>query len=175
MAGRPGQSSRLVRDLQRSNQQLHGPRPVRLGTATRKAVLMIMRYIALATASEPTQEEIATVLKSYFTLNEVANQISYLRKNPADGDEKDIDSGDRTVSLRVNLGARPPKNSLARAGFFIPPIGEGIAAIRRHARAMHGVEPSEDEVARSLMSSFILSELKNQIVHSRRQRFKESA
>jgi hypothetical protein len=130
---------------------------------------MAMQYIAQTTGIEPTQEEIAAVLKSYFTLNEVCNQINYLRKKPADRTGKNNDPGPRGVSLRINLGSRSPKNSLARAGFFIPSIGEGIAAIRKHAKAMLGLEPSEDEIACSLESNFILSEIKNQIVHLRKQ------
>jgi hypothetical protein len=107
-------------------------------------------------------------LKSYFTLDEVTNQINYLRKKPLGDEGADDGSGLNGVSMRINLMSGPPKNSLARAGFFIRPVAEGIVGIRKHAKAMLGEAPSEDDVARSLKSSFILSEIKNQIVHGRR-------
>jgi hypothetical protein len=127
-----------------------------------------MAYVEQATGAEPSQEEIAAVLKSYFTLDEVTNQINYLRKKPAADERAEERSGLGRLSLRINLMSGPTRNSLARAGFFIRPIAEGIVGIRRHAKATLGVVPSENEVARSLKSSFILSEIKNQIVHARK-------
>jgi hypothetical protein len=71
--------------------------------------------------------------------------------------------------MRINMTAAARTNCLARAGFFIRPIADAIAGIRRHAQALHGTAPSDESIALSLRSSFILSELKNQIVHSRNQ------
>jgi hypothetical protein len=145
------------------------PQLIRLSRHLEDAILLIMRYVAHTTGREPRQEEIARVLKSYFTLEEVTNQINYLRKKPPANEDADVCCGLRRPSLRINLGIGPPTNRLARAGFFIRPIADAIGQIRRHAQAMHGVVPGDESIAHSLKSSFILSELKNQIVHVRNQ------
>lgn len=144
------------------------PPLMRLGSGLREAILLIMAYVRQATGAEPSQEEIAAVLKSYFTLDEVTNQINYLRKKPVGDERADEEAGLSRLGVRVNLLSGPPKNSLARAGYFIRPIAEAIVGIIKHAKAMLGKAPSEDDVARSLKSSFILSEIKNQIVHARK-------
>jgi hypothetical protein len=138
----------------------------------KEAILMAMAYVGQATGTEPSQDEIAAVLKSYFTLDEVTNQINYLKKRPVGEDAGDDDASPSRLALRINLRSGPPKNSLARAGLFSRPIAEAIANIRKHAEKVLGAVPSEDEIARSLKSSFILSELKNQIVHARKRRRK---
>lgn len=145
------------------------PPLIRLSRHLEDAVLLIMRYVAHTTGREPRQEEIARVLESYFTLDEVTNQINYLRKKPPASDDEDVRCGLRRPSLRINLRTGPPTNLLARAGLFIRPIADAIGQIRRHAQAMHGVAPGDESIAHSLKSSFILSELKNQIVHARNQ------
>jgi hypothetical protein len=38
---------------------------IKLGESTTAAILMVMRFAGQATGTEPTQQEIATVLKSY--------------------------------------------------------------------------------------------------------------
>jgi hypothetical protein len=144
------------------------PPLIQLGSGLKEALLLVMAYVGQATGAEPSQEEIAAVLKSYFTLDEVTNQINYLRKKPAAEERAEKTSGLGRLSVRINLMSGPTRNSLARAGFFIRPIAEGIVGIRRHAKAMLKWIPSEDDVARSLKSSFILSEIKNQIVHARK-------
>jgi hypothetical protein len=148
---------------------VHTPAPplfIRLAKGLREAVLRTMAYVAQATGTEPTQEEIAAVLRSWFTLDEVTNQINYLRKRPAD--EPPAESALDRLAFRINLAAPPARNALARAGFFIRPLAESLVLIRRHAKSVLGSSPSNDEVARSLRSSFIVSELKNQIVHARK-------
>ena len=45
---------------------------------------MVMQFAGQATGTEPTQQEIASVLKSYFTLDEVTNQLNYLRHRAAE-------------------------------------------------------------------------------------------
>lgn len=144
------------------------PPLIKLGAGLREAILLAMAYVKQATGTEPSQGEIAAVLKSYFTLDEVTNQINYLRKKPAGEEKTDEGSGLSRLGVRINLMTGPPRNSLARAGYFIRPIAEGIVGIRKHAKAMLGAVPSEDDVARGLKSSFILSEIKNQIVHARK-------
>jgi hypothetical protein len=144
------------------------PPLIKLGKSLKEALLLIMAYVGQTTGTEPSQDEIAAVLQSYFTLDEVTNQINYLRKKPAGDERADEGSGLIRLRLRINLMSGPPKNSLARAGFFIRPIAEGIVGLRKHAKAMLGAAPGEDDVARSLKSSFILSEIKNQIVHGRK-------
>lgn len=134
---------------------------------------MLMAYVRQATEIEPSQEEIAAVLKSYFTLDEVTNQISYLKKRPMEHETTDGDSSQSRLAFRINLRSGPPKNSLARAGLFSPSIAEGLASIRKHAETVLGAAPSEADIARSLKSSFILSELKNQIVHARKHSRKQ--
>lgn len=143
---------------------------IKLGDTTRDAILSVTRFVAQATGSEPTQAEIAAALSSYFTLDEVTNQIRYLRKKTG-GQAAASDAGGTTRPRhRINLATGLHANSLARAGYFIAAIGRGIAAIRRHATTVLGTPPSEEEIARSLKSSFILSELKNQIVYARNRR-----
>jgi hypothetical protein len=141
---------------------------IKLGDGTTTAILMVMRFTGQATGTEPTQQEVASVLKSYFTLDEVTNQLSYLRHRPPDNEEALGFLGAPRLSLRINLSGASHQNSLARAGYFIEAVGEGLAAIRKHAQAVLGTKPSDAEINRSLMSNFILSELKNQIVYARR-------
>jgi len=141
---------------------------IKLGNSTTAAILMVMQFAGQATGTEPTQQEIASVLKSYFTLDEVANQLNYLRHRPPNDEETLALFTAPRLPLRINLTGASHRNSLARAGYFIEAIGEGLGAIRKHAQAVLGTEPSDTEISRSLMSNFILSELKNQIVYMRR-------
>jgi hypothetical protein len=141
---------------------------VRLGRGLRAALLGIMAYVARSTGTEPSQEEIAAVLRSYFTLDEVTNQLSYLRKLPREPEDTPSEGALDRLSFRINLAAPTPRNILARAGFFIRPLAESLVLLRRHAASELGSPPSEEEIARSLNSTFITSELKNQIVHARK-------
>jgi hypothetical protein len=141
---------------------------IKLGDSTTAAILMVMQFAGQATGTEPTQQEIASVLKSYFTLDEVTNQLNYLRHRPPNDEEALALFTAPRLPLRINLNGASPQNSLARAGYFIEAIGEGLGAIRKHAQAVLGSEPSDMEISRGLMSNFILSELKNQIVYARR-------
>ena len=127
-----------------------------------------MAYVAQATGAEPTQQEIAAVLASHFTLGELANQIGYLQKRPPNAEEPPPGAAGPRASWRINLAAAPSPNSLARAGIFIDAVGAGIAQVRKYAAAVLGAEPRDEHIARSLVSSFILSELKNQIVYARK-------
>jgi hypothetical protein len=151
------------------NREEAKPLLVRISSHLQAAILLVMKYVAQTTGAEPSQEEIATVLKSYFTLDEVTNQINYLRKKPPVPERPGADSGFWQAPMRINLMVATHKNPLARAGFFIQPIAEAVAEIRKHASAVLGIAPSDEDIALSLESSFILSELKNQIVHIRQQ------
>ena len=142
---------------------------IRLGKGLREAILCTMAYVARSTGTEPTQEEIAAVLRSWFTLDEVTNQINYLRKRPIEGDEPASETALDRLTFRINLAAAPARNTLARAGFFTRALAESLLLIRRHATSALGSAPTDDEIARSLRSTFILSELKNQIVHARKK------
>ena len=62
----------------------------------------------------------------------------------------------------------PGKNVLARSGVFNSNILAAIQAAREFIKKTIGVEPSNDILARSLKSSFILSEIKNQIEWQRK-------
>ncbi|MCU0561355.1 MAG: hypothetical protein MUD16_14325 [Desulfobacterales bacterium] len=143
---------------------------IRLGETTRDVILCVTRFVAQSTGSEPTQAEIAAALSSYFTLDEVTNQIRYLRKKPIGEAAQPPAGGMARPRRRINLAAGLQRSSLTRAGYFIEEIGRGMAAIRAHATTVLGAPPSEEEIARSLKSSFILSELKNQIVYARNRR-----
>jgi len=152
-----------------SSVRSHPPAPLllRLGKGLREAIVGTMSYVARTTGTEPSQEELAAALRSWFTLDEVTNQINYLRKRPAAADESTPETAYDRLTFRINLATGPSRNALARAGFFIRPLAESLLLIRRHAKSVLGSAPTDDEIARSLRSSFIVSELKNQIVHAR--------
>jgi hypothetical protein len=141
---------------------------IKLAESSQQAILAVMMYVQRSTGIEATQDEIAAALKTYFSLDEITNQISYLRRKPPEPAEAQAAEEVLPPRHRFNLAGGRPGNNLARAGYFIEEIGAGIAAIRAHAAAMLGKAPGEEEIARSLKSSFILSELKNQIVHARK-------
>ncbi len=136
---------------------------VRLEDSIRDAILTIMKYVKATTGVEPTQDEIAEMLKSYFILNEVDNQIKFHLKKGSD-DEKEANA--RTIKSpiwKLNLLAGPGKNVLARAGLFQKSILDAIQTTNDFMVNAIGSEPSADLLSRSLQSSFILSEIKNQI------------
>ena len=68
---------------------------VRLKKTITDAILTVLKSVRDATGDEPTQEEIATALKSYFIMNEIGNQIKFQRKKktkpqPAEAVSRDI-------------------------------------------------------------------------------------
>ena len=143
---------------------------VRLGKPMREAILTVLKYVREATGDEPTQEEFATALKSYFILNEIGNQVKFIRKKQVLSEPTEASS--RGPLWTLNLMVGPPKNSLVRVGLFYPNIQEAIGAARRFVKDSSGQEPSETEIALSLKSTFILSEIKNQIDWQRNGRKK---
>lgn len=140
---------------------------VRIDKSMKEAVLTIMKYVQNTTGSKPTQEEIANALKSYFILNEVGNQIKYQLKKMEKGGGKD-QIHIKEPFWTLNLMADPGKNILARAGFFHRSISEAIRATREFMKNTIGSEPGSDIIAGSLKSSFILSEIRNQIEWQRK-------
>ena len=135
---------------------------VRIGDSIKDAILTIMRYAKGIAGEEPTQDEIAEMLKSYFILNEIANQIKYqLKKEAENADEDQIDI--RTPVWKLNLKTGPGQNVLARAGVFHKSIPEALQVVNDFMLKTIGSVPSAEILSRSLKSSFILSEIKNQI------------
>lgn len=122
---------------------------------------MVLKYVGDTTADEPTQEELANALKSYFILNEIGNQIKFQRKKKVIPEPPETAS--RETFWTLNLMAGPSKNSLVRVGLFYKYVQDAIAEARRFVKDATGKEASETEIAQSLMSSFIISEIKNQI------------
>ena len=135
---------------------------VRLSKQMTDAILGVMKYIKKTTGSEPTQEEIANALKSYFILNELGNQIKFQRKQPQVAGQSLEESFPRPF-WRLNLKDGPPKNSLVRVGLFYEDIQAAIKSIQNFIKNSSGDEPSEENIAFGLQSDFILSEIKNQI------------
>ena len=140
---------------------------IRLDDSIKDAVLTIMNYVRVQSGIEPTQEELAVILNSYFILNEVGNQIRYqLKKDEKKELEKrDISKGPLWT---LNLKGGPRLNILARAGIFHKSIQEAIEATRKHMKKTSGSEPNNNTIAASLKSSFILSEIKNQMDYLRK-------
>ena len=141
---------------------------VKLDDSIKDAVLTIIKYIKAETGIEPTQDEVADLLKSYFILNEIGNQIKYQLKKPAaKGEGNQIDDSGPLWTL--NLKSGPGQNILARAGVFHRSIKEAIDGTRQHMKTTMGTDPGYDVIAKSLKSSFILSEIKNQVDYQRQQ------
>ena len=146
----------------------------RMGDSLKDAILTIMRYIHVHTGVEPTQEEVAVLLKSYFILNEVGNQIKFQLKQ-ADLEPEENSKAAIEPFWRLNLKNGPGQNILARAGVFHRSIKEAIDLTRQHVKKNIGVDPAQDVIASSLRSSFILSEIKSQISFQRKQAQKKKA
>ena len=139
-----------------------------MGDSIKDAILTIMKYIKFFTGVEPNQEEVAALLKSYFILNEVGNQIKYQLK------QKEIKGAKNPIKLsgpnwKLNLLGGAEQNILARAGVFHRSIKVAIDGIRQHVQKTMGTDPGYDIIAKSLKSSFILSEIKNQLDYQRKQ------
>ena len=141
---------------------------VLLDGSIKDAILTIMKYIKSTTGNEPTQEEVAELLKSYFILNEVGNQIKYQLKQ--EETKTGINQFDAWEPFwRLNLKNGPGHNILARAGIFHQSILEAIDGTRQYIKKTTGTDPGYDIIARSLKSSFILSEIKNQLDYQRKE------
>jgi len=147
---------------------------VRVNDPIRSALLTVQKYVKHATGKEPSQEEIAESLKSYFILNEIGNQVRYLRKKPPA--EDNTRSRSKGPFWTLNLIGGSLRNVLPRAGLFDRCIHEALEATRNFVKTNNGgLEPSHEEIALSLECSFILSEIKNQIDWQRTNPKKSSA
>ena len=135
---------------------------VRLEDSIKDAILTIMKYVKVTTGVEPTQDEIAEMLKSYFILNEVGNQVKYQLKKQSEKEKEDKIAIKNPV-WTLNLKSGPGKNALARAGLFQKSILDAIQTTTDFMVKNIGSEPSDEILSKSLKSSFILSEIKNQI------------
>ena len=141
---------------------------VKMDESIKDAILTIIDYIKAETGVEPTQEEIAALLKSYFILNEVGNQVKYQLKKEA------IKPGGAQTETngpfwKLNLKTGPGRNTLARSGIFHRSIKEAIESMRQYVKKTIGADPSNDIIAKSLKSRFILSEIKNQLDYQRKE------
>jgi hypothetical protein len=134
---------------------------VRLSKLMTDAILTVMKYVSDTAGEEPSQEEIANALKNYFILNEIGNQIKFQRKKKNLPKPPETDSEGPFWTLNLLMG--PSKNSLARIGLFYQDVQDAITVAGRFVKDATGDEPSESEIAQSLMSTFIMSEIKNQI------------
>jgi len=140
----------------------------RMGDSIKDAILTIMKYIESETGSEPTQDELAAILNSYFIINEVGNQIKYqLKKGAAKQGGYTIEANGPLFKLNLITG--PGQNILAKAGIFQRSIKEAIDSMRQYAQKTIGADPDYDIIASSLKSSFILSEIKNQLDYQRKE------
>jgi hypothetical protein len=147
---------------------------VRLEDSIKDAILTIMKYIKINTGVEPSQEEIAEMLKSYFILNEVGNQVKYQLKKESEN-EKENQTEIKNPVWTLNLKTGPSKNVLARAGLFENSILDAIQVTNDFMVKTIGAEPGADILSKSLKSSFILSEIKNQIDWQRKNAKKAKA
>ena len=147
---------------------------VRLEDSIKDAILTIMKFVKVNTGVEPSQDEIAEMLKSYFILNEVSNQVKYQLKK-ASGGKKENPVEIKIPAWKLNLKSGPGNNVLARAGIFQNCILDAIQATNDFMVKTIGAEPSADILSKSLISSFILSEIKNQIDWQRKNAEKATA
>jgi hypothetical protein len=133
----------------------------RVGKHMTDAIWTLMKYIGDTTGIEPSQEEIAKALKSYFILNEIENQIKFQRKKP--NPQGRMETPLKRPFWALNLIASSPKSNFIRAGLFYKGMHDAIKATRDFVKKSSGDEPSDTEIASSIQCDFILSEIKNQI------------
>ncbi len=138
---------------------------VRMDDRIKDALLTIIRYVKSVTGAEPTRNELTEMLNSYFILNEISNQVKYQLKNKSKK-ENDIDI--KHPFWTLNLMGGPVHHNLAGAGIFHYSIQEALRNARKFIEKATGVDPGDDILAKSLKSSFILSEIKNQIEWQRK-------
>ncbi len=135
---------------------------IRVGTEMADALITIRKYVKYQTGTQASDTEIANTLKSYFIMNEIGNQIKFQRKKASSGTQ----SGSKTSKgplWTMNLIGGTLKNNLSKAGLFPPCVQDGIQTTLNFVKKTTGQKASIAEIANSLRSSFILSEIKNQI------------
>ena len=89
---------------------------VRLRKTITDAILTVLKYVSDATGEEPTQEEIATALKSYFIMNEISNQIKFQREKKVSPPPTETVSKD--IFWTLNLMTGPSKTVWSESVFF---------------------------------------------------------
>ena len=146
---------------------------IRVGKEMAEAIITVQKYVKYQTGTKATDVEIANTLKSYFIMNEIGNQIKYQRKKAANKAEGN--SQTRKGPLwTMNLMNSTLESNLSRAGLFTQCIQEGIQTTANFVKNITGQKASMKEIANSLTSSFILSEIKNQIDWQRKNPDKAS-
>lgn len=126
------------------------------------AIITVQKYVKYQTGARATDIEIANTLKSYFIMNEIGNQIKFQRKKAlarAEGRSQEP----KGPLWTMNLMDSTLKSNLSKAGLFTQCIQEGIETTANFVKKITGQKASMEEIANSLTSSFILSEIKNQI------------
>lgn len=135
---------------------------IRVGSQLADALRMVQKYVKYATGKQATDTEIANTLKSYFIINEIGNQIKFQRKkSPSNAEQRQHKQKDPLWTM--NLIGGSTKISFAKAGLFSECVQEAIQTTADFVKNATGEEASPKEIAESLKSSFILSEIKNQI------------
>ena len=135
---------------------------IRVEIEIAEALVTVQKYIKYTTGRKATETEIANTLKSYFILNEIGNQIKYLR-NKTDSPAAGSPSNLKGPIWTMNLISASSKDNLAKAGLFSQCIQEGIQTTTDFVEKTTGAKPNHGEIAQCLKSTFILSEIKNQI------------
>jgi len=135
---------------------------IRVSKEMADALLTVQKYIKYATGRKATETEIANTLKSYFIFNEIGNQIKFQRKK-TDLTENTHQEKQKDPFWTMNLIRVSSRNNLARAGLFSACIQEGIQTTADFVKKITGESATDAEIVNSLKSSFILSEIKNQI------------
>ena len=133
-----------------------------VGKKMADAIITVQKYVQYQTGTKATDTEIANTLKSYFIMNEIGNQIKYQRKKALTRAE-DKPQEQKGPLWTMNLIGSTLKSNLSKAGLFTQCIQEGIQTTTDFVKKTTGQKASLEEIANSLTSSFILSEIKNQI------------
>ena len=146
---------------------------IRVGKEMADAIISVQKYVKYQTGTKATDTEIANTLKSFFIINEIGNQITYQRKkaiSKAHGRQQKP----KGPLWTMNLMDSTLKSNLSKAGLFPRCILEGIETTANFVEKITGQKASTEEIANSLRSSFILSEIKNQIDWQRKNPAKAS-
>ena len=146
---------------------------IRVGKEMADAIITVQKYVKYQTGTSATDMEIANTLKSYFIMNEIGNQIKYQRKKAlasAEGKPQER----KGPLWTMNLISGTLKSNLSKAGLFTQCIQDGIQTTASFVEKITGQKASLEEIANSLKSSFILSEIKNQIDWQRKNPDKAS-
>ena len=135
---------------------------IRVGKEMAEALITVRKYVKYQTGTQASDMEISNTLKSYFIMNEIGNQIKYQRKKASTPAESKPQT-QKGPLWTMNLLESTLKSNLSKAGLFPPCILEGIETTSDFVKKITGQKASPNEIAISLTSSFILSEIRNQI------------